>query len=266
MCSVAVITGGSSGIGRSAARIFAESGYTVYELSRTGKGEGNIRHVTADVSDYESVQAAFRQIYEAEGRLDVLVNNAGFGISGAVEFTDPAAPKKLFDVNFFGAVNCIQCAVPYMRETGGGHIINLSSVAAPLSIPFQAFYSCSKAAVSNLSLALANELRPFHISVCAIMPGDTKTGFTAARKKNGAGCDVFYGEAIENSIQLMEHDEQNSMPPESVARCIFRVAQKKNPKPLYAVGAKYKLFVMIAKLLPIRLTNRIIGSIYASAK
>ncbi|MDD4715693.1 MAG: SDR family NAD(P)-dependent oxidoreductase [Oscillospiraceae bacterium] len=265
MRNVAVITGGSSGIGLATARIFAEHGYTVYELSRKGHGEGEIRHITADVSDFSSVEAALRQVYEAEGRLDVLVNNAGFGISGAVECTDPADIRKLFDVNVFGMVYCIQCAVPYMRETGGGHIVNLSSVAAPLSIPFQAFYSCTKAAVSDLTLALANELRPFHISVCAVMPGDIRTGFTEARKKCAAG-GAFYGTAIERSVLLMERDEKNGMPPEAVARRVFVAAGKKHPKPLYAVGAKYKLFVVTARLLPVRFTNWVVGILYASTK
>lgn len=265
MSRVAVVTGGSSGIGRSTACLFAENGYKVYELSRRGKGEQTVRHITADVSDYESVQAAFEQIYKAEGRLDVLVNNAGFGISGAVECTDPKDVKKLFDVNFFGMVNCIHCAVPYLRKTGGGHIVNLSSIAAPLSIPFQAYYSCTKAAVGDLTLALANELRPFGIAVCAVMPGDAKTGFTAAREKCGDG-EAIYGTVIAKSLEVMEHDEQNGMPPEAVARCIYKAVQKKSPKPLYAVGAKYKLFLFLAKLLPLSVTNRIIGSIYASAK
>ena len=178
---VAVVTGASSGIGKECAKIFNENGYTVYSLSRHGKDEGGILNVTCDVTDEEQVSSAFKVIFEKEGRIDVLVNNAGFGISGAAEFTPLSQAKKQFDVNFFGCFVCCKAVCEYMRKNGGGKIINISSMAAPLSIPFQAFYSASKSAVNSLTLALANELRPFNISVCAFMPGDVKTAFTAQR-------------------------------------------------------------------------------------
>lgn len=111
------------------------------------------------------------------------MNNAGFGISGAVEFTELAEAKKQFDVNFFGCFICSKNVIKYMRLQGGGRIVNLSSLAAPLAIPFQAFYSASKAAVNSLTLALANEVRPFNIKVCAVMPGDVKTGLPRQERK-----------------------------------------------------------------------------------
>jgi NAD(P)-dependent dehydrogenase (short-subunit alcohol dehydrogenase family) len=261
MKKVAVVTGGSNGIGRCTADLLFQNGYSVYELSRHGESRHGVAHITADIRDKTAVQAAMHQIFHQEGRLDVLVNNAGFGISGAVEFTDPADAKQLFDVNFFGALHCIQCAIPYLRQTGGGHIVNLSSVAAPLSIPFQAFYSCVKAAINDLTLALANELRPFHIAVSAVMPGDAKTGFTAARQKNIAGQE-WYGGAIVRAVQAMERDEENGMSPLVIARCILRIISKSSPKPFYVAGAKYKLFVCMSKFLPIRFVNYVVGRIY----
>ncbi len=191
----------------------------------------------------------------------MLVNNAGFGISGAVEFTNIESARRLFDVNFFGTLTCIQCALPYLRKNGGGRIVNVSSVAAPIAIPFQSFYSAAKASINSLTLSLINELRPFHITVCAVMPGDVRTGFTSAREKSGAG-EELYGDAIERAVAVMERDEENGMTPEFVARCVFRAAQKKHPKPFYAAGAKYKVFLLLFKLLPAGLSNRIVGSIY----
>ncbi len=259
---IAVITGGSSGIGRAAAKAFSRGGFRVYELSRSGKSDGEIIHITCDVTDGNSVSEAFAYIYSEEKRLDVLVNNAGFGISGAVEFTDLEQAKKQFNVNFFGAVCCTKEAVKYMKKGSGGTIVNVSSLAAELSIPFQAFYSASKAAVNSLTLACANELRQFNIRVCAVMPGDVKTGFTAAREKSTEG-DSEYSGILKKSVSVMEKDEQNGMSPERIAEKIYSLALKKRPKPLSTVGLQYKAFAFLSKVLPIRTVNYIIGMIYA---
>ena len=139
MPSVAIVTGGSGGIGLATARLLARSGYAVYELSRGGRGEEGITHLTADVTDRDAVFAAVQTVIGREGRIDLLVTHAGFGISGAVECTDPADAHAQLEVNFFGALNCIQAVLPTMRAQHGGHIVNISSVAAPIAIPFQAF-------------------------------------------------------------------------------------------------------------------------------
>ena len=179
---IAVVTGGTSGIGREAALYLAKNGCTVYELSRRKEGVDGLRHISADVTDEESVGAAVAQILAEAGGIDILVNNAGFGISGAVEFTDTAEAQRQLDVNFFGMVRMNKAAIAVMRQQGSGRIENLSSVAAPVPIPFQTYYSASKAAINSYTMALGNELRPFGITVCAVMHGDIKTGFTAARR------------------------------------------------------------------------------------
>ena len=198
---------------------------------------------------------------DEQGQIDLLVNNAGFGISGAVEFTDPADAHAQLNVNFFGALNCIQAVLPAMRAAGRGHIINVSSVAAPIAIPFQSFYSATKAAVNSLTLALRNEVGPFGVRVCAVLPGDVKTGFTAARRKSAFGADV-YGKALEHAVAVMEHDEQTGMPPAKVAKTILHAASEKKPRAFRTVGASYRLFVFLAKLLPATWTNALVGLIY----
>ena len=258
---VAVVTGGSSGIGRAAAARFAQAGYLVCELSRSGSDMPGVRHLTADITDEQSVIAAFRQIMEEYGRIDVLVCNAGSGISGAVEFTEVEDAKKLFDVNFFGVLRCIRAAVPTMRAQQSGSIVCLSSVAAPLAIPYQAFYSASKAAVNDLVLALRCELRRFGIRVSGVMPGDAKTGFTASREKSEVGNDV-YGGAIARAVSAMEKDEQSGMTPDAVAKKIFRAATAKRPRPFYVAGGKYRLFLFLNRLLPSSAVNRVIGKLY----
>ena len=135
---VAVVTGGTSGIGRATALALKDAGCTVYELSRRAEGVEGLHHIAADVTREDTVRAAVAEIMAREGRIDILVNNAGFGISGAVEFTDTEDAKALFDVNFFGMVNLNRAVVPLMRQAGRGRIVNLSSVAAPCPIPFQA--------------------------------------------------------------------------------------------------------------------------------
>lgn len=258
-----IVTGASRGIGLETAKLFSGKGYRVYALSRSGKCEEteNIIPLACDVTDEEAVKRVFRRIYEESGRIDILVNNAGFGISGAVEFTDETQAKKQFEVNFFGCFLCCKCVADYMRKNGGGRIINISSLAAELSIPFQAFYSASKAAVNSLTLALANELRPFHISVCALMPGDVKTGFTDAREKQEEDGGV-YADVIKKSVATMENDERNGMPAEKIAEAVLSLAEKKKVKPLSTKGAKYKFFAVLAKLLPASAVNRVVGMLY----
>ena len=259
---VAVVTGGTSGIGRATALALKDAGCTVYELSRRAQGVEGLHHISADVTKEESVRAAVEQIMAREGRIDILVNNAGFGISGAVEFTSTEEAKSLFDVNFFGMVNMNRQVVPIMREAGHGRIVNLSSVAAPCPIPFQAYYSAGKAAVNAYTMALANELRPFGITVCAVQPGDIHTGFTAARVKTMEG-DGVYGGRIGRSVQRMEHDEQNGMDPAKAGAFIARVAMKRRPKPIYTIRLDYQFFVFLTRILPGRTLNWLIGLLYA---
>ena len=259
----AVVTGASRGIGLETAKLFAQNGYRVYALSRSGTSEKqeNIIPMKCDVTDEDEIRNAFRLIFEESGRMDVLVNNAGFGISGAVEFTDKKQAQKQFEVNFFGCFLCCKAAAEYMRKNGGGRIVNISSLAAELSIPFQAFYSASKAAVNSLTLALANELRPFHITVCALMPGDVKTGFTENREKEKEISGV-YGETIKKSIATMEKDEQNGMSAQSIAKAVLALAERKRVKPVSTTGAQYKLIAGLSKVLPVSAVNRIVGMLY----
>ena len=221
-----------------------------------------LRHISADVTDEESVGAAVAQILAEAGRIDILVNNAGFGISGAVEFTDTAEAQRQLDVNFFGMVRMNKAVIAVMRQQGSGRIVNLSSVAAPVPIPFQTYYSASKAAINSYTMALGNELRPFGITVCAVMPGDIKTGFTAARRKVAEGDDV-YGGRISRSVQRMEHDEQTGMDPAKAGAFVGKVALKTSHKPLYTIGFAYKAAVLLTKILPAWPLNWLIGKIYA---
>ena len=259
---VAIVTGGSSGIGLAAARALRDRGLTVYVLSRRPFSEKGLHHICADVSDEAQCLRAVQEITEKAGVPDLLVNCAGFGISGAVEFTELSDAKKQMDVNFFGTVNMTKAVLTPMRERGSGRIVNVSSVAAPAAIPFQAYYSATKAAINDYTAALANEIRPYGITVTAVQPGDIATGFTAAREKSIAG-DEAYGGRISKSVAKMEHDEQNGMDPAKAGAYVAKIAMKQHPKPLYTIGFSYKAICVLLKLLPCRLSNWLIGKLYA---
>lgn len=255
-----VITGGSSGIGKATAQLFSEKGWQVFELSRSGQSTDSIRHITCDVTRPEETRAAVREIIDRGGHIDVFISNAGYGISGAIEFTTSEDAHRQFEVNFFGALNSVQAVLPYMRERKAGRIIFTSSVAAVLSIPYQSFYSASKAAINALALALQNEVREFGIHVSVLMPGDVSTGFTAARHKSEEGLSA-YGN-IHKAVAAMEKDEQGGMAPLQMARQFYRIATRRCPAPLYVGGAQYALFCFLDRILPKRFVNWIVGKLY----
>ena len=255
MNKVVIVTGGTSGIGLAAVKALREKGCTVYALSRHG-------NIPCDVSDEASARAAVEQVLQREGRVDILVNCAGFGISGAAELTPLETAKRQLDVNLFGTANMVNAVIPAMRRQGGGRIVNTGSVAGFVPIPFQAWYSASKAAVQSYTMAMANELRPFGITLAAVLPGDTKTGFTAARNKIDDRSNLYQGR-IERSVARMEHDEQNGVPAETVGRLIARVALKKRVRPFYIPGLSYNLVNVLIHILPSGIANRLIGMLYA---
>ena len=258
---IAVVTGGSSGIGRCTAAALRDKGYLVYEFSRRHIPISGVNHLSVDVTDEEMVTSAIHHIMKAEGKIDAVVNCAGFGISGAVEFTTTEQAKSQFDVNFFGTVNVNKAVFPVMHQQGSGHIVNISSVAATAHIPFQTFYSASKAAISSYSYALANEVKPYGIHVTVVELGDICTGFTKARQKSIFGADE-YGGRISRSVSQMEHDEQNGMDPARIGRYIAGIVEKKKPAVVYVAGAQYKFLSLLCKLLPAAARGKIVGKIY----
>lgn len=255
---IAIVTGASGGIGRCEKQRLEEAGYKVYNFSRRNC-EGGTNFVSVDVTDVEAVNGAVKNVFDIEGRIDLLVNNAGFGIAGAIETTPDELAKRQMEVNFWGTVNCSKAVLPYMRKQGGGRIINTSSVAAVFAIPYQAFYSCSKSAINAFTSALRAEVKPFNVSVCAIMPGDIKTGFTQNRIKTEENS-VYENQS--HSIAVMEKDEINGMSPDKVAKLVKKLALKRRVSPLQTVGGKYKAFVFLSRFLSRRFCDDVVGAMY----
>ncbi len=262
---VVLITGASSGIGLATAKLAAAAGHVVYGTSRSIKSVEGIRMLKMDVCQDSEVDAGIGQIMREQGRLDVLIGNAGSGIAGSVEDTGIDEAKSQFEVNYFGALRVLCKVLPIMRRQGSGSIVTVSSVAGMLAIPFQSGYSATKFALESTLEALRSEVAPFGIRVSLVEPGDTRTGFTGARTLTvAAQSNKAYAERLTRSVKRMAHDEQHGATPEKVARVICRVAFSKYPPVRTAVGLDYKLILLMKRLLPDRLLVHVLRMMYAS--
>ena len=268
---VVLLSGGSSGIGAETARLLAEAGYTVYAGSRRGtvseqcSALKNVIPVVLDVNDQESVAKVVAAVIAKEGHIDAVVCNAGNGIAGAVEQTTVDEAKYQFETCFFGAHRLIREVLPHMRSQQFGRIITVSSVAAVVPIPYQTFYSSAKAAVLIYTKALSLEVKGFGIQCCSILPGDTKTGFTSARKTTAESDDkdsVYY-DVFKKSVGRMEHDEQNGMPASKIAKAIVGQLGKRRMAATVTPRIDYKAINFLVRILPTKLMLWIVGKLYA---
>lgn len=242
---VVLVTGASSGIGQSCAELLERRGHAVYRASRTAA-------LRMDVRDDASVNAAVQSILEREQRLDVVINNAGFGIAGAVEDTSIDEAREQFEVNFFGVLRVCRAVLPAMRRQGRGTIVNMGSIGGLIAIPYQGLYSATKFALEGLTEALRLEVRDFGIHVVLIEPGDHRTGFTESRRltAESAGGSV-YRTKFEHAVKRMAADEQAGPPPERVAALVARVMDSRRPRLRYTVGpAPQRVAVWLKRLLP----------------
>ena len=257
---VVLITGGSSGIGQATASYFAQRGSRVYEMSRHESATPGVIHCQGDVTLPTDCQQVVAQVTAAEGRIDVLICNAGMGIAGAIEFTSADQMHRQMEVNFFGAVNVVQSVLPLMRRQQSGRILIVSSLAAYFGIPFQSFYSASKAALCSFAQALRSEVSPWGIQVGCLLPGDVHTGFTSARTKELQGSDVY--PRLHQSIASMERDEQSGQSPQQLARRLYRMASCRHLSLYHYEGFLYHLFALLHKLLPASVENAIVRRMY----
>lgn len=243
---VVLVTGASSGIGRACAEHLARNGFCVYGTSRRadpdpgetvcGSRDG-ILTLPMDVTSDLSVVLGVESVLNREGRLDVVVNNAGMGVAGPVEFTSLEDAKEQFEVNFFGVLRVCRAVLPVMRRQGGGYIVNIGSIGGVIALPYQALYSASKFALEGLTEALRLEVRRHRIRVVLIQPGDHKTGFTANRRQvQVPDEDQVYAQSFRAALGRMEHDEQSGPEPARVAHLVHGVLLKKHPRLRYTAG------------------------------
>lgn len=263
---VVLVTGCSSGIGRATAIEAARRGHEVFATARAEagvadlQGRDGIRTLLLDVTDRDSIRGAVAAAFERAGRLDALVNNAGYGQYGAVEDVTPEQWRGQFEVNFFGAVETIQAVLPFMRKAGRGTIVNVSSVAGKVSFPFAAPYSAAKHALEALSDALRVEVAPFGIRVAVIEAGPIATKFTERARAGVAPFlsrpgpyAAFYGGAE----RAMAGDFQaGALPPEAVARVIVDAIEAEKPETRYRITRLARALILLRRFLPDRFFDR----------
>ena len=247
MSRIVVITGASSGIGAELKKLYEAHGDTVLTISRS-EDKGNKYHYACDVSNEAGIKKIFDTIGATYGHIDILINNAGFGMSGVTELIEMDKIKNLFDVNFYGLLYCTRSALPYM--TKGTRIVNMSSAMALFPVPFRAYYGAVKSAVLSLTYSWRMELKAvLGIDMFAICPGNIKTNFTANRVKDFK-TDDRYKDIIEKTTAAADKDEDKRIPVEKAAKVCFKVIEKKKHRPMYIVGNKFKLLYFVSNRLP----------------
>lgn len=250
----AIIVGGSSGIGRETALKLSAKGYKVYNISRTPfKGE-RVQSKTADAAQEGELQKAIKGICEELSALDLLIYSAGFSMAAPVEYAKSGDYRYLFEVNYFGAIEAIRAAVPYLRKKGGRAIL-VGSLGGDMPIPFDGFYSSSKAALAMLAREADLEMRPQGVRVSALLPGGTATDFTYSRRVYNEEESRNYSSYVKKASAALANMEQGGMSSSLVADCIIKLAERKNPPTVSAAGGKNNLVRYAYKFLPERITD-----------
>jgi short-subunit dehydrogenase len=265
-----LVTGAGGGIGDAIARRMARAGYVVVGTVRNARRAEQrtedatraglaIRYLPLQLTDESQVDAVASHV-EAEGGVDVLVHNAGFGVFGAVEDVDAGAAARQFAVNVFGPLALTRRLLSGLRARHG-HIIWIGSLAGRIALPFQAHYSATKAAIASISDAMRIELAPHGVRVTCVEPSDFATGFTDARCVL-RGDESSYASALERCLKEVEKQERGASDPDWVARLVQEVAESSDPPPRRPVGSNARVLCLLLRLIPARLAERMIRSHY----
>jgi NAD(P)-dependent dehydrogenase (short-subunit alcohol dehydrogenase family) len=255
---IALVTGASSGIGEASAQRLAAAGYKVYGTSRRGAQPGQPRPfsmLALDVTSDASVEAAVGELIRKEGRIDLLVNNAGFGVAPAgAEESSIEQAKAIFDTNVFGLIRVTRAVVPHMRRQGGGRIVNIGSVLGFIPMPYGALYSATKHAVEGYSESLDHELRTSGIRVCVVEPAYTKTKFDANFLAPDATIDAYRD--IRAHVQnVLGKVMQSADEPGVVADVVLRAATAAQPQLRYAAGPLARRLSLLRRFAPARMVD-----------
>jgi short-subunit dehydrogenase len=264
MKKVILITGVSSGFGRATAELLSAQGHAVFGTSRNQNTSiPGVQIMKVDVTRPEEVENAVQSVVSREGRIDVLVNNAGFGLAGAIE--DFSAEESLLEINtnFLGVHHCSRTVLPHMRKQRGGIIITIGSIAGIMGIPFQGFYSASKFAVEGYMQALRYEVKPYGVKVVMVNPGDFNTGFTANRQLVRETVHSDYSQLFRTTLSVIEKDESGGLKPQVLAKKVAEIVAARNPRHRYIVASfDQKLAVMLSKVMPAKWFSRMIAGHY----
>jgi NAD(P)-dependent dehydrogenase (short-subunit alcohol dehydrogenase family) len=270
---VALVTGGSSGIGACTVRELLDAGFAVYTVARRvdrmqSLAEAGAQVFAMDVTDDDSMVAGVRRIVDEQGRIDVLVNNAGYGSYGAVEDVPIDEARRQFDVNVFGLARLTQLVTPHMRAQGSGRIINISSIGGKFYEPFGAWYHATKFAVEGFSDSLRMELKPFGIDVVIIEPGPIITEWNEIARdslleQSASGAYATYARRAHKVLTEFDKPGRASKP-EAVARKILKAATTRRPAARYPVGRGARMITSSRDHLPDRVFDQVISRMYGS--
>ncbi|WP_047546841.1 SDR family oxidoreductase [Psychroserpens sp. Hel_I_66] len=249
MSKVVLITGGSSGIGKSIGEFLSQKGFTVYGTSRSPERypDSKIQLVALDVADVLSVEKAIETVATEAGSIDIVINNAGAGITGPIEEIPNDEIKRNFETNLFGPINVIKAVLPQMRKQNSGLIINITSIAGYMGLPYRGIYSASKGALELITEAFRMEIKDFNIHMTNVAPGDFATNIAAGRYHapvtKGSPYEKKYGQVL----KAIDEDVDSGGDPQMVAKEIFNIINTPNPKIHYKVGAFMQKFSIILK-------------------
>jgi short-subunit dehydrogenase len=265
MSQVVLVTGASSGIGREIATKLQRHNFMVYGTSRQPERyrELPFTMLALDLHKPNSFAQLIEEIVKREGRLDVLVNNAGAGITGPLEETPLEESKKAFDTNFFGPLELINEVLPVMRQQNSGCIINISSIAGYMGLPFRGIYSATKSALEIITEAYRIELAPFNIRVCSVAPGDFATNIAAGRYHAPVMDQSPYAQTYGQTLALIDSHVDTAPSPEPMAQKVLDIIHNAHPRPHYAVGTWLQKFsIVLKRLLPQKVYERMLRNHY----
>jgi NAD(P)-dependent dehydrogenase (short-subunit alcohol dehydrogenase family) len=265
MNKVVFITGISSGFGKSISTLLAQKGYIVYGTYRTAcEVDARVNALQLDVTDADGVNRCIKQVLEKEGRIDVLINNAGMHTGGPLEFIADDLIRRQMETNFMGAVHTVKAVLPSMRKRKDGTIINITSIGGLMGLPFQGYYSAAKFALEGWSEALRMELRQFRIKVIVIEPGDFHTRNTVNRINiHAVNGDNSYEAQFTKTLDIIQRDEIGGWNPDILALKIGKIIERKNPAEGYVVASiSQKMAVALKYILPGKWFSAILRSHY----
>lgn len=251
---VVLITGGSSGIGKSIGIFLSSKGFKVYGTTRSLDKYPDFKHfglLELDVSDPQSISEAIGKLLEKEGRLDVLINNAGIGITGPIEETPHHEIQKAFNTNFHGPIHMMKAVLPTMREQHAGLIINITSIAGYMGLPYRGIYSATKGALELVTEAMRMETKDFGVHITNLAPGDFATNIATGRYHAPVDAGSPYKIPYGNTLKMINDHVNDGKDPICVAEAVYAIIRTESPKVHYKVGAfmqKFSLF--LKKILP----------------
>lgn len=265
MKKVVLITGGSSGIGKSIGTFLYQKGFVVYGTSRNPQNIANsiIPLLALDVRDPNSIVNCVKQVIQKEGQLDVVINNAGVGITGPIEEIPTEEIRNNFETNLFGPIEVMKAVLPQMRAQKSGLIINITSIAGYMGLPYRGIYSASKGALELITEALRMEVKSFGIQITNVAPGDFATNIAAGRYHapviKGSAYEIAYG----NTLKEMDSHVDSGSNPNEMAMAVHAIIQTKYPKVHYKVGAFMQKFsIVLKRILPDLIYEKILMNHY----